>query len=283
MIRQSKSSIWSIADCISFITCDNNITDDQESLASESLSSPTPDSITLSSNNDDLYDNDSHSTASSDWNRVSIVDLNTTKSIPIPKRKNMKEMIQPYSSPTFTLQQDIKYNFNALFYPYNNLQSVLFSQIHPYIEKDYQKLDLYGDYDDDIEEEEKIKEQNMNWNDTKSVNRFRQLIENLLISGGTEGIKEDYIYLMFASPKPTQIIQQLRFGVFANICEIHIDRWGRRTYHFNTQFIPDKTQLLLYNHSYSDTTMFDRVDMIHLTEFLETKSYVVDNLNVIHK
>lgn len=68
---------------------------------------------------------------------------------------------------------------------------------------------------------------------------------------------------MFTSPSPIDIILQLRFGFFSDICDTHIDRFGRRSYYFKREdedYINFATDLKL--------NMFSDVDKIELSDFV---------------
>ena len=107
-----------------------------------------------------------------------------------------------------------------IFYPYCNLQSLLFSHLHPYIENDYKKI---KDVNVVSEDEQEHNEDSMDWNDKTSVDKIKDLINNLLVSASlTIGIKEDELYLMFSSPSPSEIIEHLRFGKLSLLCDVHI-------------------------------------------------------------
>lgn len=123
-----------------------------------------------------------------------------------------------------TISYDHNYDLYELFYPFNNLQSLLFSLITPYTLNDYKKNKAFGnnDEDDDTECDHQICEAKMNWNDICSVNKIKELITNLLSSCSEhEGIKEDELYLMFSTPSPSEIIEQLRSFVYTSDSVIH--------------------------------------------------------------
>ena len=175
--------------------------------------------------------------------------------------------------------QDLTYDLYSLFYPFTNLQSLLFSQEHPYIESDYKKIKKkspFGIYDEDEEDKEEEKQHTltdtkMDWNDESSVNRIRELITKLLSSSNkSHGIKEEDLFLMFSSPNPCEIIQQLRFGGFNSLCDVHIDRFGRRSYHYKRSgHERNRSQIHFYNHSNVPSSIFGDGDIVGLSDFIE--------------
>lgn len=177
-------------------------------------------------------------------------------------------------------EKDLRYDLYSLFYPFTNLQSLLFSHLHPYIESDYKGdkkkspfSNNHGDNDEDEEEEKrhKINDTKMDWKDIDSVNRIRELIKKLLSSSNlSKGIKEEELYLMFSSPSPSEIIHELRFGLFGNICDVHIDRFGRRSYYYKRdRHQRQKSQIHFYNHSNVPSSIMSNGDIVGLSDFIE--------------
>lgn len=110
-----------------------------------------------------------------------------------------------------------------IFYPYCNLQSLLFSHLHPYIDNDYKQIKDVNVVSEDEDNNDNNSEDSMDWNDKECVNKIKNLINNLLVSASvTIGIKEDELYLMFSSPSPAEIIEHLRFGKLSLLCDVHI-------------------------------------------------------------
>eukprot|EP01084_Bolivina_argentea_P127732 225878_1 len=231
-------------------------------------------------------DSDSDSSSSSDWDARTVI---STVSTILPSKhysNNNTEIITPITNERFESEQfliefnddildrDITYDLYSLFYPFTNMQSLIFSNIYPYIESDYKH---YKSINNNAEEEE-IEEQKhnntqehnmtMDWTDMNCVNRINELIQKLLLSCSSQsGIKEEEIYLMFTSPSPMQIIQHLRFGLLSLLCDVHIDRFGRRSYHYKQQ----KSELHFYNHSRVPSQMFNNHDIIGLSDFIKLK------------
>eukprot|EP01083_Nonionella_stella_P299133 1015069_1 len=78
---------------------------------------------------------------------------------------------------------------------------------------------------------------------------------------------------MFSSPSPNEIIEALRFGSLSNLCDVHIDRFGRRTYHYQHNTITGhkrrQSKLHFYNHSRCPSSMFGDGDIVGLSDFIE--------------
>eukprot|EP01083_Nonionella_stella_P168332 568005_1 len=156
---------------------------------------------------------------------------------------------------------------DALFYPHPNLQSLLFSHIHPFTENDYRTLDIGGGCDegDDIG----ANEQSMDWYDIQSVNKFKKMLSQLLITASF-GIREDELYLMFSSPSPSGIIMHLRFGLLSHLCDTNIDRFGRRSFYYHYPNTKDIQTPHFFQHSKLPSELDDLVfGDSHLSSFIE--------------
>ena len=189
-------------------------------------------------------------------------------------------------------QIDITYDLYQLFYPFTNLQSLLFSQIHPFTDIDYKKNKAFGHNQNEticFDTEHDVK---MDWNDIKSINKIRDFMQKILSSSSSnQGIKENDLYLMFSSPSPSEIIEQLRslytfiisvhcnrhrnmlfrFGILSSLCDVHLDRFGRRSYHYRSNHPHHKkrqSQLHFYNHSKCPSSMFAVGDIVGLSDFI---------------
>eukprot|EP01084_Bolivina_argentea_P168023 291478_1 len=110
--------------------------------------------------------------------------------------------------------------------------------VSPYLPDDYKSI-KYNHIDNDEEDNEEfydyeiINDTSMNWNNKHSVTKIKQLMKHLLQIASTNiGIREDELYLMFATPSPESIIQHLRFGLLSDLCLVNIDRFGRRSYFY---------------------------------------------------
>ena len=106
----------------------------------------------------------------------------------------------------------------------------------------------------------------------ESVDKMSEIMQQLLMLGGKDGVKENDLYLMFNSPKPTDIILHLRFGLLKHICLVIIDRFGRRAYYLNTQ-LSHASQVLFYSQPKVTARLTDLMqsgDMLDLSDFVST-------------
>jgi len=72
---------------------------------------------------------------------------------------------------------------------------------------------------------------------------------------------------MFSTPSPAEIIEQLRFGILSSLCSVHMDRFGRRTYHYCAKRSSRQDQA----HFFSDDvrhSLFADADIHGLDDFL---------------
>ena len=190
----------------------------QQSEAGSIMSSMMSDDSCFPSNSaqtEYTENSDSESSGSSNWDSHSIV--STVSTVLPPRQKSNNTDIQTYQSQQYLVefrddaQIDITYEFYSLFYPFTNLQSLIFSHVQPYIETDYQNIKRFGNSQQEDMTYDEGMDTKMDWNDIASVNRIKDLMTKLLsTSSSNRGIKEEDIYLMFSSPSPTEIIEQLR-------------------------------------------------------------------------
>ena len=132
-------------------------------------------------------------------------------------------------------------------------------------------IDEENEIDDHDHEMQMHNDTKMDWNDVDSVNRIKELIKKLLSSSNlSKGIKEEELYLMFSSPSPSEIIQQLRFGILDPLCDVHIDRFGRRSYYYRrNRHQRQKSQIHFYNHSNVPSSIMSAGDVVGLSDFIE--------------
>ena len=171
-----------------------------------------------SSSDDSQSGNSSTSYESSDWEVRTLISTVSNfmpfkKDAPVLKQKLTQEYLIGLDQEqiSWTISYDHHYDLYELFYPFNNLQSLLFSLISPYTHNDYKTNKAFGNNVDDTNYDQ-IHHHSMDWSDICSVNKIKDLITNLLASCSEhEGIKEDELYLMFSTPPPSEIIEQLRY------------------------------------------------------------------------
>eukprot|EP01084_Bolivina_argentea_P083597 151362_1 len=257
----------------------------QHSISSRSSMSSSPsDTVNTYRHHDFGSGDDTDDTSSSsDWEPS--ISLASTYLPRNNKKSNNKLDLETYNSLLATdhasqlkLKQLENIN-NILFYPYTNLQSVIFSNSYCYIESDYKKIKNVNLNETNDIDNDSITD--MNWNDTQSVNKIKDLLRNLLVSASlTIGIREEEIYLMFTSPSPQEIIEQLRFGILSILCDVHIDRFGRRSYYRKNINYNDRSNKIkihtsistedvhFYNHSHLPTNLFGINDINNLSSFL---------------
>ena len=127
-------------------------------------------------------------------------------------------------------KKEQKKSSDSLVYPFTNFQSLIFSAIEPYHHDKNQKDDL----DDDLRSINWIHiDRPIDWSCTESVGNIKELITELLSAANKKrGIRESDLHSMFTFPSSNEIIFALRFGLLSTLCDIHIDRFGRRTYHY---------------------------------------------------
>eukprot|EP01084_Bolivina_argentea_P048606 89522_1 len=223
------------------------------------------------------YDDDS-SSSSSDWEPSA--SMASTYLPRDQKKANNKSHLKPYISIRMDDEDCVsKLNHintinHILFYPHSNLQSLLFSTSHCYIQTDYKRIKNVNILDE--EDTNPLHTTKMDWTDPKSVQKLKDLLHNLFVSASlTAGIREEEIYLMFSTPSPQQIIQELRFGVLAELCDVHIDRFGRRSfYRKDIDYLHRKNKHSINNHTYFYThthipsKLFASHDIHHLSNFV---------------
>ena len=238
---------------------------------------------TTAQNTEYTENSDSDSSNSSNWDSHSII--STVSTVLPPRVKHQNIDIKQYHSEQYLIEfkedrMDIAYHLYSLFYPFTNLQSLIFSHLQPYIETDYKKNKAFGNNNDDdevnISYDDGQSDIQMDWKDLSSVNRIKDLITKLLsTSSSNKGIKEEDIYLMFSSPSPLEIIEQLRFGKLSSLCDVHMDRFGRRTFHYRKHHRKHNhhhhglrsQQLYFFDHSSVPSTLFADNDIVGLSDF----------------
>eukprot|EP01084_Bolivina_argentea_P211354 359535_1 len=173
----------------------------------------------------------------------------------------------------FDLEIDLGYYLYELFYPYTNYQSLLFSQRNLYEKIKKQKnFKLYEEEEEEEEEEQDINntEITMDWNNIGHILRISGLLNRLLRTAGPKGICEIAIYQMFSSPSPQRIIYELRFGLYTNLCCIHMDRFGRRTFYFYDKNGNNcEENYFFHNNLLTETNLFNEIDVSGLTDFIK--------------
>ena len=224
--------------------------------------------------------------STSDWNDTASTISTATTVLPfLNKRSNTLSSIHPFASVDLDHHHEeeekmdrpttatANITIDSLFYPFSNLQSLIFCHQHPYIEADYKNIknDLFKNT---AEDEENINDEphiDMDWTDISSINRIRQLTKKLLSSSSaSRGIKEEDLYLMFSSPSPTEIIDNLRFGALSHLCTVSIDRFGRRKYHFKGNKMDRRqTRIHFYSHSNAISAVFGHGDIVGLADFIQ--------------
>lgn len=71
------------------------------------------------------------------------------------------------------------------------------------------------------------------------------------------------LFQMFSSPSPQRIVYELRFGLFSDLCLVHLDRFGRRTlYSIHIETIH-------YDADIMDAALFNAADLDGLTHFVD--------------
>ena len=183
----------------------------------------------------------------------------------------------------FGVDHGIIYHLYELFYPFTNFQSLIFSVMEPYYATDYRVdkkspfLFVNNNREDDLYDDTNStncgnSNSPMDWSNVESVDRVKELITKLLSTANRkEGIRELDLYLMFTSPAPNEIISELRFGSLSTLCDVHIDRFGRRTYHYRKHpHHRRERSLYFYNHSGAESHLsIGSVDMVGLADFIE--------------
>ena len=106
----------------------------------------------------------------------------------------------------------------------------------------------------------------MDWNDASKYDQISGMLVRLLKTA-SNGIKEIDFYTIFGSPSPERILFELRYGFLSGICDVSLDRFGRRTYTYHYGLNEEKEKLINI-HSDSIIDSLDEDSMRGLSDFV---------------
>merc|ERR1711933_464734 len=78
------------------------------------------------------------------------------------------------------------------------------------------------------------------------------------------------------------IIYELRFGIYSTLCIAHLDRFGFRTFYHSTNSDAERTEFHFEADLMNMEDIFNEVDMVGLSDFVQRKSAILDSTEMKH-